>query len=175
MAAFRRATSDDADALSRIGYATFTATFGHLYSAENLNAFLEKYHSKAFYAGLLEDPEMAVWIAESPTSEGASAVVGYCTAGPCGLPAPDMPENSGELCRIYVDASARGSGLGTAMLTAALDWLEKRFDHLYVGVFSENFGAQKLYARHGFEKIAEYDFMVGDHADREWIMKRVRA
>jgi ribosomal protein S18 acetylase RimI-like enzyme len=54
----------------------------------------------------------------------------------------------------------------------ALSWLEERFDHLYVGVYSENFRAQELYRRYGFEKVGEYHFMVGDHADLEWIMRR---
>lgn len=170
--ALRRAAHADAKTLSELGRATFTTTFGHLYSPEDLDAFLTEYHSEAYYAALLVDPEMAAWIAEMPADGGEMAAIGYRTAGPCGLPAPDMADNSGELCRLYVDSSAQGSGLGTSMLKAALAWLEERYEHLYVGVFSENFGAQKLYQRHGFQKIAEYHFMVGNHADLEWIMKR---
>ncbi|MBF1088061.1 MAG: GNAT family N-acetyltransferase, partial [Schaalia sp.] len=29
-----------------------------------------------------------------------------------------------------------------------------------------------FYARHGFEIVGEYSFMVGDHADRELITRR---
>jgi RimJ/RimL family protein N-acetyltransferase len=43
-----------------------------------------------------------------------------------------------------------------------------------VGVWSENVGAQRLYARYGFEKIGEYDFPVGAQLDREFILKQVR-
>ena len=43
---------------------------------------------------------------------------------------------------------------------------------LWIGVWSENYGAQRLYARHGFEIVGEYSFMVGDHADRELITRR---
>ena len=35
-----------------------------------------------------------------------------------------------------------------------------------------NYGAQRFYARHGFEVVGEYSFMVGDHADREFITRR---
>jgi RimJ/RimL family protein N-acetyltransferase len=43
---------------------------------------------------------------------------------------------------------------------------------VYIGVWSGNAGAQRLYARHGFEKIGEYDFPVGQHLDREFILRQ---
>lgn len=43
---------------------------------------------------------------------------------------------------------------------------------LYIGVWSENFGAQRLYARYGFQPVGEYLFPVGQHRDREFILKR---
>ncbi len=170
MAAIRRATLADAPALSRLGVSTFTETFAHLYAPDDLEEFLAYNHSADYYEEFLNDREAAAWVAETEDGE----MIGYCTAAPCSLPAPDMPENSGELCRLYLDRTVQGQGLGTSLLEAALDWLETHFDHLYVGVFSENFGAQKLYQRYGFEKVAEYHFLVGNHPDLEWIMKRRR-
>ena len=35
---------------------------------------------------------------------------------------------------------------------------------LWIGVWSENLGAQRFYARYGFEKVGEYEFSVGQHA-----------
>lgn len=43
---------------------------------------------------------------------------------------------------------------------------------LYIGVWSENFGAERLYARHGFQRVGEYLFPVGEHRDLEFILKR---
>jgi hypothetical protein len=43
---------------------------------------------------------------------------------------------------------------------------------VYVGVWSGNVGAQRLYERFGFRKIGEYDFRVGDQLDREFILAR---
>lgn len=168
MAEIRRATLADAPGLSKLGVATFNETFAHLYAPEDLQEFLTYNHSTDYYEEFLNDPEAAAWVAETPAGE----MIGYCTAAPCSLPAPDMPENSGELCRLYLDAKAQGRGLGTALLECALEWIDMHFDHAYVGVFSENEGAQKLYKRYGFEKVAEYHFLVGNHPDLEWIMKR---
>ncbi|MEZ5891780.1 MAG: GNAT family N-acetyltransferase [Parvularculaceae bacterium] len=160
----------DVPALAGIGAETFIDTFGHIYAAEDLARFLAQKQSPAFYEAFLADAENAVWIGENDDGE----VIGYCTAGPCSLPVEDMPPRSGELHRLYLRKSARGSGLGKAFMNIALEWLEGRFDELYVGVFSENVRAQKLYQHCGFEKVAEYHFMVGDHADLEWIMKKSR-
>lgn len=170
MSTIRRATPADAPALSAVGRETFADTFGHLYRAEDLAAFLDKSHSVAVYERLLADPSYGLWLAEG--CEGLTP--GYCVAGPCALPVPDMPPGSGELARLYLRKSAQGSGLGSRLLEEALDWLDAHFEHVYLSVYSENFGAQRLYARYGFVKVWDYFYMVGDHADPEWIMHRRR-
>ncbi len=43
---------------------------------------------------------------------------------------------------------------------------------LWIGVYSENHGAQRLYARQGFVKVGEYEFEVGAQRDREFIFWR---
>jgi len=159
---------DDADRLSQLGVETFVQAFGHLYSRKDLDAFLEAHHSPDAYTKILGDAALRTWCAE--TQEGVP--VGYAIAGPCNLPAPDMPENAGELKRIYILQDYQGGGLGRRMLDTAFDWLEGNFEHLYIGVYSENVGAQRLYASYGFEKVGEYDFMVGANADLEFIMMR---
>jgi RimJ/RimL family protein N-acetyltransferase len=39
-------------------------------------------------------------------------------------------------------------------------------------VWSENHGAQRFYAREGFEKVGEYGFKVGRTVDHEFILRR---
>jgi ribosomal protein S18 acetylase RimI-like enzyme len=163
----REAFEEDAAALSALGAETFISTFGHLYSRDNLDKFLKKGHSVEVYRKLAGDPESGVWIAED--AEGKP--VGYAVAGPCTLPAPDMPPRSGELSRLYLLRQAQGTGLGARLLETALDFLRDRFEHVYLSVYRDNAVAQRLYQRYGFVKIHDYFYMVGDHADPEWIMK----
>jgi ribosomal protein S18 acetylase RimI-like enzyme len=165
--AIRIALEEDAPALAALAAETFLDAFGHLYSQKDSSAFIAKYHSAAVYEELLADPEFGIWIAETAKGEA----VGYVVAGPCSLPVPNMPENSGELARLYLKRGSQGSGLGGALLEAALEFLTDRFDHVYLSVYSENAGAQRLYQRHGFVKIADYFYMVGEQADPEWIME----
>ena len=110
---------------------------------------------------------------EAPTSSVPQAPIGYVTACPAHLPHPDVAPGDGELQRLYILQGHQGGGRGTALLTTALEWLERDGPRtLWIGVWSENYGAQRFYARHGFEIVGDYSFMVGDHADRELITRR---
>ena len=95
------------------------------------------------------------------------------TACPTHLPHPDVAPGDGEVQRLYILRGHQGGGHGTTLLRTALEWLERDGPRtLWIGVWSENYGAQRFYARHGFEIVGEYSFMVGDHADREFITRR---
>jgi diamine N-acetyltransferase len=165
----RRATGADVAAVAELGTATFVESFGHLYSTEDLAAFLSSCHSVATYGRLIQDPSVGIWLAgrrEDPP-------IGYVIAGSCKLPVANLETNAGEIRQLYVRASSQTHGLGTQLLVTAFDWLasQKRAP-LYVGVWSGNFGAHRLYGRFGFEKIAEYVFPVGRQLDREFILKQ---
>ncbi len=166
--AIRRAVPADAEALSRIGRRTFADTFGHLYPAEDLEAFLDDSHAPQAYARYLADDAYALWLLE----DGDDAV-GYALAGPCGLPLADVSPQDGELKRLYVLPGMQNSGWGGRLFQAAMDWLERNGPRtLWISVWSENVGAQRFYARHGFEKAGEYEFPVGRVRDREFILRR---
>lgn len=165
----RRAGSADAEALSAIGAQTFTETFGHLYPPQDLSEFLaEAYGLERTHADLA-DPRKASWIVEAD-----GVPVGYALAGPCGLPHDDVSATCGELKRIYFLKAWQGSGLGGRLFAATMEWLTASgFRDLWIGVWSENHGAQRFYARHGFEKVGEYGFRVGSVVDHEYILRRI--
>lgn len=169
--AIRLATADDAEALAAIGARTFVDTFGHLYSAEDLQAFLDESHTPAAYARYLADPAYALWVLEDETG-----VHGYALAGPAGLPHSDLRAGDGELKRLYVDKDLHNGGWGNKLFTQALAWLERDGPRtLWISVWSENHGAQRFYARHGFGFAGEYEFPVGEQRDREFMFRRTPA
>ncbi|HVM98868.1 MAG TPA: GNAT family N-acetyltransferase [Caulobacteraceae bacterium] len=164
----RRATQDDAAALAAIGARTFSETFAHLYPPQDLAAFLAEAHSVERARADLANPNKAVWLVEA-----AGEVVGYALAGPCKLPHPEVTPDCGELDRIYVLRDYQGGGTGSRLLGETLAWLEKDGPRrIWIGVWSENHGAQRLYARHGFEKVGTYEFIVGATRDHEFILRR---
>lgn len=164
----RRARPEDAEALSKIGRDTFVETFGHLYPPNDLVAFLEEAYSIDKSRKDIADPAKGVWIVEEDAK-----VVGHALAGPCELPHDEVRPEDGELKRLYILSAHRGGGTGTRLLKETFDWLEKDGPRtLWIGVWSENFGAQRLYERHGFSKAGEYEFVVGTVRDREFILRR---
>ncbi|MEM8935580.1 MAG: GNAT family N-acetyltransferase [Pseudomonadota bacterium] len=165
----RRVIDDaEAESISRLGAQTFTETFSHLYPSEDLDAFLQASHRVAHYRDLINDTRFGVWVGEIPGAD----VIAYGVAGPCALPIDPALLSAGELVRLYVLAGNRDSGLGAALMDEILPWLENRYTEIFLGVWSENTGAQRFYARYGFEKVGEYLFKVGASRDLEYIFRR---
>src|SRR3546814_14919446 len=114
-------------------------------------------------------PVGAVWLLEQ---EGPA--IGHAAAGPCGLPHPDVAPGDGELKRLYLLREHQNGGWGGKLFATALDWLQREGPRtLWIGVWSENVGAQRFYARHGFPKVGEYEFRsdgrrVGEEGVRTW-------
>jgi len=165
----RRAEIADAAALAVITERTFTETFGHLYAPEDLAEYIRGTCTPESCRKLLNDPKIGVWL----IGADRAAPVGYVTAGSCKLPVENREPNAGEIRQLYVLATHQNQRLGARLLDAALDWLiEQDFSPLYIGVWSENHGAQRFYGRYGFKKVAEYGFPVGKTVDHEFILKR---
>jgi diamine N-acetyltransferase len=168
MTSIRRAVPDDAPALAAIGRATFAGAFGDLYWPKDLEAFSAAAYDLDRMRGELEDARIAVWLAQAD-----GEVVGYAVAGPCELPHPEVTGACGELKRVYVLRGLQGGGTGSRLISEALGWLEREGPRrLWIGVWSGNRGARRLYERLGFEKVGEYYFHVGEALDREFILRR---
>ena len=162
---YRDATAADAGLMARIGRESFTETFGHLYTPENLAAFLVN-HSAESWRGELGDPRVAVRIAEA---DGAAA--GFAKLAPPSLPV-EIRGPTAELRQLYVLKPWHGAGVAGALM----DWViasarARGAEALFLSVFIDNRRAQRFYARYGFEAVGRYDFMVGTHADEDIVMR----
>jgi GNAT superfamily N-acetyltransferase len=166
---FRRARPQDAAAYGKISAATFIETFGHLYPPEDLQEFLTRTCTPEACREVLADASIGVWFA----SLGDGELVGFVCVGACKLPVDGLEPTAGEVRQLYVLKKHHNLRLGSHLLNTALDWLVSvGRQPLYVGVWSGNSGAQRLYERHGFRKVGEYGFPVGKTVDREFILKR---
>jgi diamine N-acetyltransferase len=165
MITYRDATPADAPALATLGASSFTETFGHLYAPADLDLFLQN-HTAASWSAELSDPGFAVRVAESD-----GALIAYAKLGPPQLPfTPSM--GAIELRQFYVLAPWHGAGLAAPLM----EWViatarERGAAALYLSVFTDNHRARRFYARHGFEPVGTYAFMVGTHADEDIVMK----
>jgi ribosomal protein S18 acetylase RimI-like enzyme len=164
----RRAGPQDAQTVAALGAETFCETFAHLYPTSDLETYLEEAYNLSRTQADLADPAKATWLVEADGEP-----IGYALAGPCGLPHDDVSPGCGELKRIYFRKQVQGGGLGKRLFDEVMAWLQKDGPRdVWIGVWSENFGAQRFYGRQGFEKAGEYDFNVGQTVDLEFILRR---
>ena len=162
---YRDATVSDAEALSALGTATFVATFGHLYQPGDLEIFLQN-HSLDAWAKELADPAFAVRVAELDGN-----MVGYTKLGPPHLPFEPRGE-AAELRQLYVVEEMKGQGIAKVLIEWIIDRArDRRADHLYLSVFTDNHRARRFYEKYGFEPEGTYAFMVGTHADEDIVMR----
>ncbi|MAW99277.1 MAG: GNAT family N-acetyltransferase [Sphingomonas sp.] len=160
---YRDAVLDDGPELSRLAARSFTETFGTLYPASDLNAFL----TETFGRGLpshLRDPAYRVRLA---IEEGS--MVGFAKIGPVLFPG-DWGANTIELHQLYVLGGWQGEGVGPALMEWAIDSArDAGKDRMVLSVYVDNIRAQRFYARYGFEEIAAYEFRVGETIDDDRI------
>lgn len=162
----RPATSADVHALASLGRESFCATFAHLYSAEDLNLFLEQVYSPAAVAAEVEGAECIHQLAEDD-----SGLAGYCKMRfPSWYLEHSDAQNPIALGQLYTAPGRTGQGIGAALMDWAIEYARvSGCDAIQLSVYAENFGAQRFYQRYGFRKIADITFEVGEHVDPEFL------
>jgi GNAT superfamily N-acetyltransferase len=166
MTSYRDATLVDATALDHIFGMTFSDTFAHLYSDEDLESFRSSF-GIADWERELEDPRFAFRVAEVD-----GVPVGYLKLAPLKLDV--VPRGPALLLdQLYILKGYHGTGIAQALMEWALEEAQNRgAEELYLTVFIDNHRARRFYDRYGFEAVGRYDFMVGSHADEDVIMRK---
>jgi diamine N-acetyltransferase len=160
----KKAARDNIIELEALAKRSFTDTFGHLYSKENLEYHLSTtcsidYFSKQLAMGFNID----------------LAYIGNHIAGYSKYAAVQLPITHDyhdiEIQRLYVDSCYHNKGIGKSLLEKILNDVVLA-QNVYLGVWEHNHKAQSFYAHYRFKVIGEYNYHVGSHIDRELIMKR---
>ncbi len=165
---YRTPTEADASALSELAISSFTDTFGHLYSAENLNLFIAQTHSVPVVMQELLSPMRRYRVAEE-----AGRMVGYCKLGFDRTLSLDLPGRAVmELKQMYLRSSQFGSGVADNLMEWAIDTARNlNMDDIVLSVYNDNPRAQRFYQRFGFVHAANCFFMVGAHRDDEFLYR----
>jgi ribosomal protein S18 acetylase RimI-like enzyme len=154
----RQAGAADAAALSLVASATFLETFAGVLDGGDIVAHCAANNTAAKFTAWASDPLGAVTIAEV---DKGHAPVGYAV-----LTTPDLPVESGpadiELKRIYTLSVMHGSGLGPALMDAAIEHAARLGrTRLLLGVYDKNLRALSFYRRSGFQVVGKRQFLVG--------------
>lgn len=162
---YRDATAADLPAVDALFRESFVATFGTLYSPENLAAFLGRFTPEAWRDELASGGH-AIRLAEAD-----GVLLGYAKVADPTLPVtPAGP--SIELRQLYLAEAAKGSGIAAVLM----DWViaegrRRGCGELFLSVYIDNHRAKRFYERYGFEDVGPYRFMVGDQADEDRLMR----
>ena len=167
----REAAPADAESLCAFAWRTFTETFledlGCAYPAADIATFRKEAYRPELYARWSRSSDYGVWVAETD-----GLYIGYAVVSPCSFDHELARPEHGELKRLYVSRDARGRGVAPALLGCALDGLKARGRMpVFLSVWSGNRRAQAFYAKHGFEKVADFKFPVGETLDDEFLMR----
>lgn len=151
----------DLQRLALFGREQYAATFGHLYSAEQLQQFFDEWYTAEVFERWIEQREAAALFVATEGADGA--ICGYCLCSretDLPVPATEESDTASEIKRLYVSAAQRGSGLAARLLGAAVDWLRdaSRPPPIVLGVYSKNDPAARFYEKHGFREVGRYPF-----------------
>lgn len=162
----RPATLADAPALAKLGADSFVAAFGHLYTPQDLAAFLAEVHAPEAVAAEIGGGSCIHRLVEHEGSLVAFCKLRY----PSNYAHQSDARDPIELGQLYALPGHTGSGIGARLMDWALEVARERgHDAVLLSVYAENFGAQRFYARYGFRKIADITFRVGEQLDPEFL------
>lgn len=162
----RPAVRADAPRVRSLFCRSFTATFGHLYPADDLADWLESC-SEARFATECGSAAYACYVGEA--ADGRLA--GYVTLGHQDLEI--TPAGRWWVLRqLYLEPDAWGTGLAAALLGEAMAESRRRcVAELYLTVWVDNRRARRFYERHGFAEVGRHAFRVGSIVDDDRIMR----
>ena len=156
----RSARVADVPRMRQLGVLGWETTYTDFIRPENRAAYLSGpfWSTQTLSRVVVDDADIAL-VAESPDAD----VVGFVTVEPY---APDPARL--ELTRFYVHPDWRRSGVGSALLAATLERIDRaNVPALMVNVFARNAVGRSFYERAGFHLVEIVPVVVGDQVDED--------
>lgn len=132
----RRATVEDAAGIAHVHVQAWRETYTRLVEPGELDELSEERRAER-WAQIIAPGDVIVWVAESGTE-----IIGFASAGMVGHDERPRPL---ELQSIYLLADQHGSGVGQALLNAAVS-----DEPAFLFVAADNPRAVRFYERNGF-------------------------
>lgn len=164
----------DAEALSDVAAATFPLACPPGATPDDIAVFVGEVLSKERFGEYLSDPARIVLKAVVDGN-----IVGYAMLVTRAPADPAVAESVGirelvEISKMYVLPGHHGTGVSTALMTAALDWTRAQgYRGVWLGVNQENARARRFYAKHGFAEVGTRKFTVGNQVHHDYVLRLV--
>ena len=164
----------DAHRVSALAIETFPLACPPDTTGENIDLFCATKLSTQAFEAYLADPRVRIWGAVE-----ADELVGYVmtVSGEPDDPvivAAVMNRPTVEISKIYVRASAHGSGIAQQLMDAAVaDARAEAAQSVWLGVNQHNTRANSFYEKSGFLLVGERRFQVGDSLEEDFVRELV--
>lgn len=159
----RDAHPHDAFAVSELAARTFPLACPPTLAQAHIDAYIREHLAPEHFAAHIDHPEHDVLVATV-----GRALVGYALLlfGPDGAPAPNLGvtlQRAGLLSKCYAVPEVHGKGVAAAILEAAEQRARERgVEGLWLNANADNHRAQRFYSKHGWERVGDIDFVVGE-------------
>jgi diamine N-acetyltransferase len=164
----RPAAVDDAGRLAELGAKTFLDAYCDTNDPADLADYVAATYGERQLAAELRRPDVTYLIAESGEEAVGFAKLVFGSDQPAVAAAEPA-----ELEQLYVRQDRHGTGVGSALLAAAVEQARKhRCDVLWLGVWEHNPRAIAFYERHGFSRLGTHSFRLGTKVQTDWVMAR---
>lgn len=166
--AVRRCTPGDLDTLIEFCTATFRDTYQKHNTAENMDAYIERWFNRDQLKRDLENEAIEYYFLYDH-----GELAGYIKLNHHAAQTDIHDPQSLEVERIYVAKSRQKRGLGRALMDIAVARAQVLCkDYIWLGVWEKNQNAIAFYSRSGFYTMGEHRFMIGDELQNDYILKK---
>lgn len=163
-----RLTSAHVTQLQHISRETFSETFAHLNSEENMTAYLEQSLSIEKLFEELKNPQSQFYFA---VVDGH--IAGYLKINLASAQTENQTDNSLEVERIYVLKEWHGKKVGQLLFDKAMKIADElQVNYVWLGVWEHNQKAIRFYEKNGFKTFDQHVFMLGDDKQIDLMMKK---
>lgn len=164
----RRATVDDAAALTEFGARTFFETFAADNTPEDMRLHLASAWRPELQRAEILDASIVTLLACA-----GETLAGFAQLHTGHAPACAATVNPVEVLRFYVDKPWQGQGLARQLMEAVETQARAQgARELWLGVWERNERAQAFYRKHGFRKVGTQIFVVGTDPQTDHVMLR---
>lgn len=168
MLSFTPCTPKEVGLLQNLAITTFTQAFKTQNKPEDFKAYLAAAFSKEQLLLEINNPNTSFFFIYAQDQ-----LVGYCKLNTLTAQNEFKDTLGMELERIYIVKSHQGKGLGAQVLGfAAQQALQQGKTYLWLGVWEHNPNAIRFYQRHGYTKVGEHPYAIGDDLQTDWILKK---
>ncbi|WWD00186.1 hypothetical protein V866_007095 [Kwoniella sp. B9012] len=169
----RQGTPEDASAISHLMIETFSRSFGHSCTPDELEKYCRTTLSVQGIKKDLENP-LCTWLLAFASAVNTVELLGIVQLTRESFESCLTLPNPIELQRIYLSYVAHGTGLATELITTAEDKARQMgFESIWLGAWEDNQRAKRFYNKMGYKEVGEHVFDIGGSKQRDEIMEKL--